>query len=422
MSITPSASPLIRTDRLTSWERDQLESIGLLFKQVVSTKQDLLMKNQQYLREEPPDINGCLDWLKFREVMIDLHTILDYTYFLLYCHFDRKGEPDHSHATAMLCRFPYKSGGIKFRETKDSDDQRQQKTIQDYNQEEIRKFKTKKPERFKFISKNLGEGSHFWIVITDVILAVQPKLSMQRNNKGGLEAKECGKQVPKGEAESFAILHYFRNCATHRGIIKFYPEEMAIEVNQTTKEIKLAFAKDIQSNNTCESYYLGKGYCVFLPEDVTSTQQSCYRLLEGLLDQVVNFVKNTTHKLLSAAFLLDGMNGDLLANFTPSHEFDIQPFPQVSLEMNNDVLLFREEFIQKMKDGNFIVKDNYPFSVYSKPNYFKGTYKLIIKYDDKDLIKLSSKEFEKRSKDDVERAGVKEVLEESIRLGIIKIY
>ena len=73
--------------------------------------------NNQLCLALGPDTGGlatdsaAADWMKFREIMFDLYSVLDYAYFLLHCHFANGGCPDHSHE-ALHCGFPLKVKGV----------------------------------------------------------------------------------------------------------------------------------------------------------------------------------------------------------------------------------------------------------------------------------------------------------------------
>ena len=41
------------------------------------------------------------------------------------------------------------------------------------------------------------------------------------------------------DGESFAFLHFYRNCAAHRNLIKFMQKKSWVQINQITRETKL---------------------------------------------------------------------------------------------------------------------------------------------------------------------------------------
>ncbi|XP_065887379.1 uncharacterized protein [Dysidea avara] len=66
----------VNISMLTSWGRNQIDSIKILLQEAWS--------NIQYLqkKEEACDETDSKDWLKFRSIMFDLYSVLDYTYYL----------------------------------------------------------------------------------------------------------------------------------------------------------------------------------------------------------------------------------------------------------------------------------------------------------------------------------------------------
>jgi len=400
-------------ERLTEWEKHQLEGIGLVFQQAINAIKTFEEEDKKFRKQNTETLqdNKGSDWLKFRNIMIDLYSVLDYTYFLLHCHFFYKGTPDQHHSAAMHVGFPYEFNGVPFQESSSK-----------YNEEQKRKFIK---DNIKFFSgeTTLQEGTHFWEIIGDAIFAVQPKLPMKPDpdDQSKILPTESGRQIPQGDAECFAILHHFRNCTTHRGLIRFHNEDMLVEINHNTREIKIVQESEKQEDNNFYHVSLPKGYCIQIPKDIRSTKSkslSSFRLLVEVLDGLLKFVKNTTSELLSAAFLLESMQPDLLKHFKV---VDFQPLPQVSLKMNDDVLALEDQLKEEMKAVNLTVEpaEFKPVAVENK--HFKGSYKLTISNSEKNFLTITSKEYKNRSQDDVKKAGLEEVIRECIRLGIIVV-
>ena len=278
---------------LTEWEKRQLQHIHLLLQQAFETlnefenKNDDLRQNTEGYQNDGTD--NTKDWLKFRGFTFDLYSVLDYTYFLLRSHFASKGVPDHSFKVASKCGFPYKRTGVKISSCD--------------NQDQRNKFINEKLQ-FMFGNK-LGECTHFWKQIGDVIFSVQPKL--QVGNDGvpvddeGRPTDNNDPKISTLDEESCALLHHFRNCSTHRDLIHFLPEKSWVEINQETREIKLV--KQQQEKEGFYYYTLDKGYWIHLPDDVTK-ERDRDRLLLDVLHQLLEFVKGVTRKLLSISWLL----------------------------------------------------------------------------------------------------------------------
>ena len=463
---------------LTAWEKFQLQHLHLLLEQASKTLKDFESKDESLHRNESyrEDEGNTEDWLKFRGFTSDLCSVLDYTYFLLYSHFTNKGVPDHSFKVASKCGFPYKRSGVK---TSDSD------------QDQSKKFVT---EKLKFLfADKLGESTHFWKDIGDIILSVQPKLLV---GSDGNPVDEMGQPTDNSnpiiitlDQTSFAILHYFRNCCTHRDLIHFLPEESWVEINQTTREIKLV--KKRQEREGFYYYTLGEGYWIHLPEGVIGTVKDDRLFLE-VLHQLFEFVKRITSKLLSSALLLspryilehhfDGnlevTNRDtvdrrkvvdimmilrygrkftvtsnpykelrdaeqdgciqLLCNMvrekllptsphthlTPYH---VYPFPCVSISQQANYRVLANVFKQILKPQKMVVTDTLdgPHCVDNEAKLYQASYKfrVVDTHTDKMVFELCSHVHEKVCNNNEElkqlkEAAVKEVMEESILLGI----
>ena len=203
----------------TEWERKQLESIELFLKQAIQAIDYFIEKNKS-LRdtESVEDTDRSADWLKFRGIVLDLYSVLDYVWYLLYCHFSNEGQPDFSDKGCGL-GFPYKKSGIKCSETREHD--------------QTTKFLK---ERLKNIwDDKIGEEAHFWKEIGAIIVDLQPKKIV---SSSGASVTENAKIQP-GVQESFALLHYYRNCAAHKDLITFTSRKSVIEINQSTRVTQL---------------------------------------------------------------------------------------------------------------------------------------------------------------------------------------
>ena len=147
---------------------------------------------------------------------------------------------------------------------------------------------------------HVGKETHFWSEIGDIVLKVQPKLMVDR----------CGTRAggPENSTEdevSFALLCFYRNCVTHKDLIRFkFVPNSWVEINQTTEEVKLV--KKCRNEKGCKYYELTKSsYWLHIPEAVTGKEKGGEdRLLLEVLCQLIRFVKRTSSKLLCASLLL----------------------------------------------------------------------------------------------------------------------
>ena len=95
---------------LTDWELDHLKAINLLLKKAEMAKKDLAQKEEHLCSSRKADTSE--NWLTFRGMMLDLYSVLDYTFFLLHCHFSNKGQADLT-PNAIHLGFPYKPTVVK---------------------------------------------------------------------------------------------------------------------------------------------------------------------------------------------------------------------------------------------------------------------------------------------------------------------
>ena len=265
---------------LSPWERTQLENVHLLLEQARTAIRDLEEK-EKALRSGR-DVDVSRDWLTFRSITFDLYTVLDYTFFLLHCHFSNKGQPDFSRKANHL-GFPSKPSGVKTSQTNAQQDQ-------------SKKFVREKLQ--SLWGSKLAQNTHFWSEIGEVILAVQPKLEVDSSGSVGEPT------ISGGYEESFALLHFYRNCSAHRDLIRFLPEKSWVEINQATREIKLV--RERQEQEGYFYYELDKGYWVHLPEVIARREGNGHesRLLLDVLHQLISFVTKTASKLLCSSLLL----------------------------------------------------------------------------------------------------------------------
>jgi hypothetical protein len=268
----------------TEWERKQLESIELFLKQAIQAIDYFTETNTESLREteSDEDIDRSADWLKFRGIVLDLYSVLDYVWYLLYCHFSNGGEPDFSDKGCEL-GFPYKKRGIKCSTTPERD--------------QTGKFVK---EKLKMIwGDKIGEETHFWKEIGAVILNVQPKMIVGRSG-----APETGKVVIQpGDEESFALLHYYRNCAAHKDLIRFMLRNSVIEIDQSTRVTRLVTSTERRDD--CFYMELDRpGFWIQLPSSVSGSDREPSRLLVDVLTQLRKFVASIASQLLRSALLL----------------------------------------------------------------------------------------------------------------------
>ena len=74
-------------------------------------EKDKALRDADSDEDSDEDVERSADWLKFRGIVLDLYSVLDYVWYLLYCHFSNDGQRDLSEKGCEL-GFPYKKKGI----------------------------------------------------------------------------------------------------------------------------------------------------------------------------------------------------------------------------------------------------------------------------------------------------------------------
>ena len=266
----------------TDWEKKQLKSIKLFLNQASQAIDDFVEKDKALRNadlDEDLDEDESADWLKFRGIVLDLYSVLDYVWYLLYCHFSNNGQRDLSEKGCEL-GFPYKKKGIKTSEKPEHD----------------QKSKFVK-EKLKMIwGDKISEETDLWREIGETIFSVQPKLPV--DNSGAPIGKV---QIQPGDEESLALLHFYRNCAAHKDLITFMSKKSWVEINQRTRETRLVTEK----KDDHEGYFYmdidKPGFWIQLPGSIPNDPS---RLLIDVLTQLKKFVVNTASRLLQSTQLL----------------------------------------------------------------------------------------------------------------------
>ena len=236
--------------------------------------------------------NTSENWLTFRGMMLDLYSVLDYTFFFLYCHFSNKGRVDLTRDARKL-GFPYTPTGVRTQVSKNGE--------ATYGEQDQRKsFVTEKMALLWGRNVKLGETANFWWKeIGDIILGVQPKLKVDDR---GIVMKGDNPTVAIGDEESLAMLYFYRNCCAHRDLVRFHSEIFYLKIDCRTREMCLVEKSEEQEGYIYQK--LAKGFYVMLPEVITRRSQCDRRLLLDVLEQLTSFVTEKSSKLIHASLLL----------------------------------------------------------------------------------------------------------------------
>ena len=277
---------------LTKWEADHLTAINLLLTNAKTAMEKLEKKESDIPSSESEDTSE--DWITFRDMMLNLYSVLDYTYFLVYCHFSNKGQVDLT-PDARHLGFPYKPKGVKVQVNNNGE-------VVYGEHDERKSFVKEKMEILLSKNLQLAEETHFWKEIGDTILGVQP-MKMVDDAGRVLELKDdVNPKIAAGDAESFAMLHFFRNCCAHRDLIRFDSKEATARINLQTNRADIVRQYQEQE----EGYHFlkcGRVYWIMLPETVAKKGNGEWLLLV-VMKQLLEFVTNVCSKLIHASLLL----------------------------------------------------------------------------------------------------------------------
>ena len=272
MLIVASMTIGIMLKKLTEWEQHQVESIDILNKHAVEIFEYFKKRNDGLCERD-----SHADWLQLRVFMFDLYSMLDYTCYLLHCHFSNEGRPEDCHEKATQCGFPYKYKGVK-----------------------ISEFQGQNNFKKKFIDDSLkiflgkSDNANLWNSIGNIIFKVQRK--EQVDGAGNSVQRTMEKHLIEVE-KSFELLYYFRNYSTHRSLVYAVSGEVWAEVN--IKEDSAKIVKQKQEREGIQYHRLNKGYWIQVPNERE-------RPLLHVLQQLQELVKEITRDLLSTAFTVDG--------------------------------------------------------------------------------------------------------------------
>lgn len=266
-------------ENLTDWEKTHLQHVCVLWMQAEKTMNSL---RDRVKAREAEDANCDLmqDWLDFRYIVFDLYSVLDYTYYLLHCHFTHAARskllPEEAPCNCQSqFGFPYKAKGVK--------------TSISENQDKMKKFEDEQTSR---LCQNNSVRAKRCI---EYILSLQPKLKV--NAAGGAEGG--GPQVFGSDAELLAMLHHYRNCVTHRGLICFTCEGYRFEYDLNTRSKRFCAASEKREGPRIMYMDVpSKFYWIKMPGIIKEEKR---RPLEMVLEALFAFVRSTFNTLLEFA-------------------------------------------------------------------------------------------------------------------------
>ena len=392
----------------TDWEKKQLKSIKLLLNQACQAI-DYFVEKDKALRDadsdEDSEEDGSEDWLKFRGIVLDLYSVLDYVWYLLYCHFSNSGQRDLSEKGCEL-GFPYKKKGIKTSEKPEHD--QKSKFVKD---------------KLKLIwGDKYGKETHFWREIGETILSLQPKLPV--DNSGAPIGKL---QIQPGDEESFALLHFYRNCAAHKDLITFMSKESWLEINQRTRETRPV----TERRDNHEGYYYRHidkaGLWIQLPGSIPEPS----RFLIDVLTQLKDFVVSTANRLLQSALLLASEQSILECHRDGFKASQDQQEANITATIPTQALtktgktyrVVLNELKQKLEKLNMMVTINYNGPHEVEQQYYETELSLTVtrRSDNKEVLQISSAKHKRIGKSESKEAAAQQVVEECEKREIIRL-
>ena len=266
---------------LTPWEDRHLQNVWLLFKQAEIAIEEF-KKEEKDGRDVNVSETDWLEtlWLRFRYIVYDLYSVLDYTYYFLYCHFSHRGEPappEH----AVQFGFPYKAKGVKISY---ADQKREKKSDQD----ETEKFVTEKRQK---LCRDNPQKEEVAKKVAELICSLQPTVEVKPDGSlvegGDLQVFEEG-------AKCLAMLHFYRNCVTHRDLILFPLETSWVQFNKATGSYEIV--KESEKREDTSQQLVGQQFWIELPGIIRESKR--HMLLLHVLDRLKCFVEETFTMLL----------------------------------------------------------------------------------------------------------------------------
>lgn len=131
-------------------------------------------------------------------------------------------------------------------------------------------------------------------IIRDIILPLQPTVKVDGSGVGG----SLTPQVSGKDAECLAMLHFFRNCVTHRDLIVFERETLWAEYGKATGVYTLVKESGKQEG---VAYYPLEGNHFWIELPPTIEREDKPMMLLHMLDNFGAFVQETFTAMLQRA-------------------------------------------------------------------------------------------------------------------------
>jgi len=293
--LIPDVHPLIMAG-LTEWELQQIVNIDLLLRNA-EVKNAEFNRVHTLLNEGDQGVTEANERLRFRCFLIDLYSVLDYMCFLLYCHYKNEGRPAFSIESRNV-NFPFTNNLRRFQGGDRNIDP--ERAHQNRRNNWIR-------ERCRLIFGEEREDQEDWNYFSEFVLSLQPLLYV--NAAGDPIAADDVPEI-EGDAESFSLLHFFRNYCTHRDLVHLFPDAGVFYINLNTNERRFVPEggeqpfQEANQNDVQQLEITSKGFWVEVPylqnyHQDRGIQPTRPKPLLSLASRLLSFVIITRNNLLT---------------------------------------------------------------------------------------------------------------------------
>lgn len=212
----------------------------------------------------------------FKHFISDLYAVLDHLIVLLYCHYQRDGEPDFSHGI-LDQRFPFHDN-VEYPAS--SDVPREIESALKKNRDQL---------VANFVEKVFGKGDalHEWFARR--VLLVQPANLVSKN----------GDRVPKrvedgSDQQVFCQLYFLNHYRSHHGLISISPEPRYISLCTCTYPSVHISPHDSHFDECTTKTAMSRGMFVYCPDDIRAApEEKAWSLkpLSIMAERFLHFVK-----------------------------------------------------------------------------------------------------------------------------------
>ena len=212
----------------------------------------------------------------FKHFVSDLFSVLDHLVVLLYCHYQRNGEPDFSHALLDM-KFPF-FDNIEYPASSD---------VPKDVENGLKKHRDQVVA--SLVSKIFGgsDGAHEWFA--NKVMSVQPYNLVA---KGG---ERSPKRVEDGsDQQVFSQLYFLNHYRSHHSLISISPEPKYISLCTCSYPAMHISPHDPHFDDCTTKTAMSRGMFVYCPDDVrAASEEKAWSLkpLTVMSERFLHFVK-----------------------------------------------------------------------------------------------------------------------------------